>query len=569
MKTRRLSLSKKLFIIVIALLLVIDAAMGLVFYSRSKSLLEKQIKDNAQNIARCVAATVDTEALEAVQGEEDIDSEPYNTVLEQLTVFYDNAGVEYVYTIRQSEDGPLYVVDSDPEEPGLPGDEFDGDDDTETAFKGSEVVNDEPYTDEWGTHITAYSPIRADGKVVALACVDLSYDWVKQQTGKLAILILVICIAALVLAAAVSFAVSCSVGKKFNVLNNKISDLVAGGGDLTHAIEIRSGDEFEVIAENINALIAYIREIMMNISEYAGSLKGDTERIAGNMKTTMGDAQNVSTTMEQISESMGRTTASIEESNRLMGDIMDEFKEIVDMLKSGTDYAGSVKNEAENIGTQAVSEKTSAETAVDRMRDQVAKCIERSKQVEKIDVLTQDILNITDQTSLLALNASIEAARAGEQGKGFAVVASEIGKLAENSAESANEIQEVSGAVIAAVNGLAQETERLLTFINESAMKGYGDLVDTSDKYRESAERMDSMMREVYEVAGRMKEDIGRIREYTDAIDKVASDSSAEIAHAAGNMTDMSCHLSDIGEQTHSSREMTDALFAEVNRFKL
>ena len=569
MKTRRLSLSKKIFIIVIALLLVIDVAMGAIFYTRSKKLLETQIKDNAQNISNCVAATVDTDALQAVQGEEDMESPEFALVHEQLTVFYDNAGVEYVYTIRQTDDGPIYVVDSDPEEPGLPGDEFEGDDDTDAAFTGKQVVNDEPYTDEWGTHITAYSPIMADGKVIALACVDLSYDWVKQQTGKLFALILVICIVALVLGAVVSFIVSCSIGKKFNVLNNKISDLVEGGGDLTRPIDMQSGDEFEVISENINALIEYIREIMLNISEYAGTLKGDTERIAGNMKTTMGSANDVSSTMEQISASMAQTTASINESNMLMGNIMEEFKEIVDMLKSGSDYVGDVKKEAQGIGTQAVSEKTDAERAVESMREQVAICIERSKQVEQIDVLTQDILNITDQTSLLALNASIEAARAGEQGKGFAVVASEIGTLAKNSAESAGEIQEVSNAVISAVNALAKETEKLLDFVGSSAMKGYGDLVDTSEKYRESADRMDQMMRDVYAIAGRMKDDIGRIREYTDAIDKVASDSSDEISHAAENMTDMSEHLSDIGAQTNSSSEMTDALFAEVNRFKL
>lgn len=63
--------------------------------------------------------------------------------------------------------------------------------------------------------------------------------------------------------------------------------------------------------------------------------------------------------------------------------------------------------------------------------------LEKSKDVEKINVLTNDILEISSQTNLLALNASIEAARAGEVGKGFAVVADEIRKLADSSRETA------------------------------------------------------------------------------------------------------------------------------------
>ena len=266
MKTRRLSLSKKIFIIVMILLLAIDVTMGLVFYFKSKNLLETQIKDNAMNMTRVVAASVDSSLIDEVWSEDDMESEAYNTLLEQLTVFYDNAGVEYVYTVRQTADGPQYVVDSDPEEPGLPGEEYDEDDETHLAFEGETVVNSRPFTDEWGTHITAYSPIYNGDKIVAVVGVDLSYDWIKSQTGKMTILILVICISALLLGAVIVFFITRAISKRFAVLNDKVSELVAGGGDLTQTIDIRSGDEFEVIAGNVNELIDYVRDIMVNIS---------------------------------------------------------------------------------------------------------------------------------------------------------------------------------------------------------------------------------------------------------------------------------------------------------------
>ena len=110
--------------------------------------------------------------------------------------------------------------------------------------------------------------------------------------------------------------------------------------------------------------------------------------------------------------------------------------------------------------------------------------IEKSKAVEEISVLTDNIIGITEQTNLLSLNASIEAARAGEAGRGFAVVADEIGKLAANSAETAGKIQKVSVKVIEAVNELTQKAETMLHFMDETAMEGYEKLLETSQNYR-------------------------------------------------------------------------------------
>ena len=113
--------------------------------------------------------------------------------------------------------------------------------------------------------------------------------------------------------------------------------------------------------------------------------------------------------------------------------------------------------------------------------------LEQSKAVKNINVLTDSILQIAEQTNLLSLNAAIEAARAGEVGKGFAVVADEIRKLAVNSKNTVNEIQDVIQSVITSVEGLASSSQKALDFIDEKVINDYKTMVGIGEQYSNDA----------------------------------------------------------------------------------
>ena len=101
----------------------------------------------------------------------------------------------------------------------------------------------------------------------------------------------------------------------------KIEELVDGKGDLTRQIEISSGDEFEVIANNVNRLFAYIRQIMLNISKNSDSLKISSDNMTWNLSETKKSMNDVSSTMENMSEMMGKTTDSLCQIEELMKSI--------------------------------------------------------------------------------------------------------------------------------------------------------------------------------------------------------------------------------------------------------
>ena len=148
MKVRGISVTMKLILGIIVFLIVSDTLLGITIYNKSKNLLVSQIKENAKNTSACVAASIDGSELSLVGNDESyVGTDEYNSILNSLAVFRDNSGVEYVYTIRKNEEGVnVFVVDSDPDEPGLPGEDFgDDSDEVDRAYKGESVVNSYEY----------------------------------------------------------------------------------------------------------------------------------------------------------------------------------------------------------------------------------------------------------------------------------------------------------------------------------------------------------------------------------------------------------------------------------------
>lgn len=503
-------------------------------------------------------------------GDEEGDPD-YLTIHEKLSLFLDNADVEYVYTVRRRGDGTAeFIVDSDPEEPGLPGDDFEGDEYEMTeAYRGVSIATSEPYTDEWGTHFSAYSPIYSDGKVVALAVIDLSADWVSGQTSGLLKLIILVCVLAIIVGAVIIIVIGFILRRGFVTLNTKISELSDGNGDLTRNINLTGGDEFETIGGNVNKFMNYIRDILIAVRDNSDSMKQASDRMVNGIDGAAAGADNVKDTMEEMSETMRQLSAALTDIDELIQSSSEDFNGIVEKINEGTRFSEGIHREASGIGENAVSKEKEVTDRVREMAEAVNQRIGESKAVDKINVLTENILNITEQTNLLSLNASIEAARAGESGRGFAVVASEIGKLAQDSAEAASEIQSVSAAVIAAVDSLANEAKKMIDFMNETAVGGYRSLVDTSSDYKETAEKIDEMMKVFAGLSSSIKANLSKVSTLTDNLSRSVERTADDIADAAQKTVDVSDAIRKISTDAHSGSDISDELYENVGRFRL
>lgn len=463
-----------------------------------------------------------------------------------------------------------YGVDSD-EDAAKVGDEFaDSYAELEPVFGGKEYIQDYIDHTEDGDLITVYKPIEDNaGKVVAIIGCDYDASSITAELQKAVVQTLQIGGICLILAILILTIIVSRITKGLMQVNAKIYDLVHNEGDLTQKLDVRSGDELELIAGNVNELLAYIRKIMIGISSGSMRLMSSSRKMVDHLSSADESITDVSATMQEMSAAMEETTSSLNQITEAIDEIYSSVERIAGNADAGKVSSQEMESRASGANDAAAEGEKKANIETEKMADSLNEKIAKSKSVEQIEILTSNIIEITEQTNLLALNASIEAARAGEAGRGFAVVADEIGKLAGNSADAAAKIRQVSAEVIQAVDELAEGSQQMIEFVRNSTEEGFGGLVATSENYATDANAMRAMMEQFAQTAEELRSTMDGIRESISAVNIAVEESAKGIAGVSESSVQLTGNVNDIQSEVSDNNGIAEELATEVGKFKL
>lgn len=386
-----------------------------------------------------------------------------------------------------------------------------------------------------------YVPVKnSDGSIVGMAFTGKSQSdvakLIRSECSKIVSVTVVIVLIAMVISVIMAVTIIKALQHAMEVLRKVAT------GDLTDIRQLKMKarkDEIGEIIMHIEELKNSLKNVISNIQQSANVLTESAHSLDVVASQTSSITEGIGGAINEIAcgaSTQANETDTAARNVEKMGEMIQHMVESASQLNKNAANMGRAGQEATKIIGELNESNNKTIHAVERIEKQTKTTNDSAQQIKQAVSL---ISSIADETNLLSLNASIEAARAGEQGRGFAVVASQIQKLAEQSNDSARQIEHI-------IAELLEDSEKTVEIM--------GDVTNIVAEQQEKLDATKSKFEEVSSEINVSLEGIRQILNKTESLDD-----------AREKIVDVITNLSAISEENAASAEETTASTEELN----
>lgn len=371
-----------------------------------------------------------------------------------------------------------------------------------------------------------------------------------------------------VLALILALLISGRIIKPLRDVNTQLKEIADGDADLTRKLNVRSKDEIGELAFNFNKMTENLGSMIEQVKLSANSLANSSTNLTSDSGVTAGATERISNIMGEVASGTAKqmndlqtNTITISEISIGIGQIASSVQDISEASHRSASFAIAGDESLLAAGQQMESINRSIQS----LSLQVQGFVNRSQEIGSIVGV---IKGIASQTNMLALNATIEAARAGEQGRGFAVVADQVRKLAEQSAESANQIAKVASGI----QSEADDAMKVMMSSMGEVREGTEIIEQAGRSFGEIRLSIDSLAEQVQEVSGAVEEITAATEEIVESLRSVttiAENTAASTQHVSAASQEQMASVEQIASSASELNLMAHGLQGLVARFNI
>lgn len=342
-----------------------------------------------------------------------------------------------------------------------------------------------------------------------------------------------------------------------------------GQGNLHNRLEFTERrDEYGRLAKHFNQALESLSLLIRKVADTSLQVASSSEQLTASAEQTGKATEQIAFTIQEMAVGSEKQVQSVEESVETVNDMSTGIQQISSTAQNVSGSAIHASNIASsgNEGIQtAIQQMNSINQTVNGLSEVVKGLGDRSQEISKIVEVITDIAN---QTNLLALNAAIEAARAGEHGRGFAVVADEVRKLAEQSAQSAQQISQLIASIQEetdkAVQSMGKATKEVVSGIGVVNVAG-----DSFEQIQKSVEEVAAQIQDVSAGIQHMAASADLVVKSIHTIAEVAETSAAGTQNVSAAAEEQLASMEEISASASALAKMAEELQTLVGQFKI